>query len=87
MNYDVDLVKPNAPRYHIWTTAIVPRSDVCINLTVREPEVTSDLYKLQCAMPLMSIINPCKKSESNTADWRIYIDSLSENCDFKANDR
>jgi hypothetical protein len=35
-NYDLELVNKDAPRFHIWTTAIVPRSDVYITLKVRE---------------------------------------------------
>jgi hypothetical protein len=35
-NYNLTLANKDAPRFHIWTTAIVPRSDVGITLKVRE---------------------------------------------------
>ncbi|CAG8975096.1 hypothetical protein HYALB_00008936 [Hymenoscyphus albidus] len=34
-NYDLELVRPDTPKYFIWTTAIVPRSDVFISLKKR----------------------------------------------------
>jgi hypothetical protein len=43
-NYDIELVRPDAPRHHIWTTAIVPRSDIYMNLRLRAPDEAKQLF-------------------------------------------
>jgi hypothetical protein len=39
MNYDVELVTPDAQKYLIWTTAIVPRSDMEVSFRPRKEEI------------------------------------------------